>query len=104
MTTQFTDMDDVRRANAAIGHHWFDPDTLSFFSSRVGDTLYGGRYFVSSEKPPASLMTWDGQRRYTVREALPDGKVQTVGEFGEWPTRAAAVARARYLAGEVKRA
>ena len=72
-------MADIRRANKAAGRFWFSPDTLRFFKSRIGDTVYegpGGVFFVSSEKPP------HGPRAHTVRQFDPETKsVATVGPF-----------------------
>ncbi|CAB4126561.1 hypothetical protein UFOVP75_11 [uncultured Caudovirales phage] len=67
---------DVQNANAEIGHHFFDRDTLRFFGSRVLDGVEGGRYFVTSERRPRS----NDARRYTIRECV-NGKINTVGEF-----------------------
>jgi hypothetical protein len=71
----FRSIEQVKRANVALGHHFFDPDTLRFFRSRVGSTVYGGRWFVTSEQGPGDV------RRYTVREAMPDGSIATVEPF-----------------------
>jgi predicted RNA-binding Zn-ribbon protein involved in translation (DUF1610 family) len=52
------------------GSHWFDPDTLRFFSCRIGQQVYEGPegiYFVTSEK------SWSGQRAYSVRQFVPAG-------------------------------
>ena len=89
------DMAEVRRRAAAAGSHWFEPATLRFFRSRVGRTLFGGRYFVSSEQfSPTS------ERRYTVREVTPDGHVRTIGKFmGYGTSRAAQRAIAALLGG-----
>lgn len=71
-------MSDIKRANANAGNHWFDPDTLRFFSSRVSEMVYGafakgpntttalGQYFVTSER-----CGWDSPRLYTVRRFEP---------------------------------
>lgn len=85
-------LDMIRHANRAAGFHFFDADTLRFFQSRVSDTLYGGRFFVTSECPPF------GTRAWTVREAHPDGSIGTVGDFMEHATRAAAHRAARAAA------
>ena len=85
-------MDDVRRANAAIGSHWFEPSTLRFFNSRPGRTLYGGRYFVTSERYDD-----DHPRLYTIREVTPDGNIETVGEFQAYATNAEAVREIKRL-------
>lgn len=99
MPTPFSTLGDVRRAHTG---HWFDPDAMRFFGCRLpseSTLLISGRYFVSSERnetpyqPPAP-------RLYTIREALSDGKVETVGEFQGYATRAAAERAARALPHE----
>lgn len=81
----FKSMAEARAANKAAGQFWFSPDTMEFFSSRVETGLIRGRFFVSSEVPPAL-----GQRRYTVREARDDGTVTTVGIECGYSTKVAA--------------
>ena len=92
----------IRAANAALGHYFFDADTLRFFGSRISEDVYGGRYFVTSERdrPVSSRFpaAWNGERRYTVREAAPDGSISTVGTFGGYRTLAAAKRAAQALA------
>lgn len=73
-------MDDVIAANRAINHHWFDRDTMRFFGTRIESRLIAGKRFITSEKPPS------GRRRYTIREAMPDGTIDTVGEFCQFAT------------------
>jgi hypothetical protein len=100
----FRDIGQVRYANNQLGHHFFDRDTLRFFSSRVHDDLYGGRYFVTSERDESYGSfgaAWDGERRYTIRKANPDGSIETVGQFGQYGSRSGAHAAAARLAGEV---
>lgn len=70
-------MMDVERANRAAGKHWFDADTRRFFGSRIGDNLYGGRFFVSSERKGFDTSA----RAYSVRVALDDGEIADAGEF-----------------------
>ncbi len=78
----------IREANRDAGFHWFDADTLRFFGSRISEASFDGRYFVTSE--------WDGfnhaARLYSIREAMSDGQVDTVGDFQEFATRAQAIA------------
>lgn len=76
-------MQAVKRANTEAGFHWFEPDSMRFFKSRVGDRvipLDDGCLFVSSEKAPYE------QRKYSVRRAYDDGHVETVGEFQKYKT------------------
>jgi len=75
----FETMADVRAANKAIGHHWFSPGAKTFFRSRVGRTLYGGRYFISSEQ-----FSERAPRFYTIREVSHDGQIRTVGTFQQY--------------------
>jgi hypothetical protein len=88
---------DIERANYYAGQHFFERDTMRFFSSRVLDGVYGGRYFVTSERRGFD----DYRRAYTIRVARDDGSIETVGEFldiGSSATahrRAAKVAQAR---------
>lgn len=89
----FTSMDSVRRANSEGGWYFFSVSTLRFFHSRVSERLYGGRYFVTSERGP------DEVRRYTVREALPTGDVVTVGTFQAYASASGAHAACKRLAG-----
>jgi hypothetical protein len=97
----YNSMTDVRRANANRGHHWFDPETLQFFRSRVGRTLYGGRYFISSEQNKGYYPEYYCYpRMYTVRVVNADGSIDTVGEFQAYETRAQAIAAIKRLLRE----
>jgi len=88
----FETMRDIKNANHRAGFNWFDAGTMRFFNSRVGTKVYGGRYFVSSEQ------NGDNPRRYTVRKALPSGRIETVGDFGAYKTLGEATKEARRLA------
>jgi hypothetical protein len=80
----------------AAGSHWFDRDTLRFFSCRVSEKVYqgsGGIYFVTSEK------CGDQPRAYSVRKYSPETKqIDTVGDFNSL-TRAQAHREAVTAAG-----
>jgi len=107
-TTQrtFDDIAHVKAANRNLGHYFFERDTMRFFQTRIGSTLYGGRYFVTSERDEAYgsiSAAWDGQRRYTVRRANGDGSITTVGEFGQYASSATANAAADRMAREEAR-
>ena len=101
--TGFSTISDIKRANVAAGHHFFDASSLRFFRSEILPTVYGGRYFVTSEQFVGS----DGSaetRRYTVRSVSEDGTaIDTVGEFQQYATvgQARAAAKAVALFGRV---
>lgn len=98
------DMTEIERRYApGPGRHWFDPDTMRFFRSRLPKTGFegpGGVYFVSSELPAGgSGYTVRGRRAYKVRRLTGPGKIDTVGPFCEY-TRAVAWRLARQYAAE----
>lgn len=66
----FKTISDVRAANKAAGHHFFDRDTMRFFRSRVVSGLYAGRYFITRE-------IFGERPTFTVREVSPSGKVES---------------------------
>jgi hypothetical protein len=66
------DIQEIENANRRAGLHFFDSDTLKFFSSRVDYMVYsgaGGIFFVTSEKFRSSRGS--EPRAYTVREFNP---------------------------------
>lgn len=88
----------LKNANAASGGNWFSPATIRFFNSRIprNDTrLIHGRYFVSSEQ-----FDHDAPRLYTIREALSDASVETIGEFQGYVSADAARRAAQQLPAE----
>lgn len=85
----FYSVGQIRQANERSGQHFFEPGTMRFFGSRVGNKVHGGAFFVTSEQSgfdPAS------PRRYSLRFARPDGHVEQVGEFLAYGTQARAEA------------
>lgn len=78
----FESMSHLRAANKVAEHHFFERDTMKFFSSRIESGLYKGRYFVTSEQYDS-----ESPRLYTVRHAREDGTIHTVGEFQHFKTR-----------------
>lgn len=77
----FTTIADVRAANKAAGQHWFERGTMRFFQTRIESALYGGRCFITSEQCPIGT---GHPRLYSIREALPTGRIETVGEFQQY--------------------
>lgn len=92
----YWNIDEIKRANASRGHFFFSPDTMRFFRSRILSGVYGGRYFVTSERFIASDGSRPG-RRYTVRVAADDGECDTAEPDGFQAFRSAKGAKARAL-------
>jgi len=83
----YADMDDVRAANEQIGNHWFDRSTMKFFKTRIESRLIAGKRFITSERGPHDM-----RKRFTIREAQPDGSIDTIGNFQQFATLAQAKA------------
>lgn len=86
----------IKEANARAGFHFFKPDAMRFFRSRVLDTVYGGRYLITSERYVSGRMP-NEPRLFTVRQCDDKGNVTTVGVFQEHATKAQAVAAIKRL-------
>jgi hypothetical protein len=86
MTYTYKTMADVKEAVRLIGNHWFDKETMRFFNCRIESRLLRGSYFVTSERQPG-----EHPRLFSVRQAQPDGSIQTIGKFQEHKTLAAAL-------------
>lgn len=87
----------IKDANRAAGYHWFDPDTMRMFGTKVLPTVYqgpGGVYFVTQDD------NFDRTKRaYTVRRFDPaTGDVDTVGELNGTANLAKARLKALNLA------
>jgi hypothetical protein len=80
-TFVYQTIEDVKAANRAIGNHWFDRSTMSFFNCKIESGLIAGRYFITSEKNE------DRPRLFSVRAAMPDGSIDTIGEFQAYISR-----------------
>lgn len=76
---KFMSMREVKMANTTAGYYFFSPGAMRFFHSRVCSALYG-RYFVTGERGPNT------GERFTIREVLDDGGIETVGEFMKYST------------------
>lgn len=97
-------MRDAIDAAKRAGSHFFDPDTLRFFGSRVSEYGYrgadGALYFVTSERDRGPYPAWDGRRLYTVRrmDAADPSDISDVGGFGAYAYWGAAHAAAKRAA------
>lgn len=81
----YNSINEIKEANASIGAHFFEPATMRFFNSKIASrTVYGGRYFITSEQFVGSDHVAQ-PRRYTIR-ACYDGRVDTVGDFQQYRT------------------
>ena len=93
-TFTYRTIEDVIAAHREIGHHYFDRSTMRAFNSKVESGAVAihdesgqptRARFITSER-----MNDEHPRLYTIREAQPDGTIETVGEFQQYRTRDAA--------------
>src|SRR5438105_11533059 len=77
-TTTFFTIKQIKKANKEAGYYFFSPDTRRFFNSRILPTVYGGRYFITSERFDSN-----SPRYYTLREVEPSGYIGTIGPFNQ---------------------
>src|SRR5258706_86348 len=95
MSKFFQSIEDIKLANKNRGYHFFEASTMRFFHSRIGDAVYGGRYFITSEQ-----REYGEPRLYTIRECDATGDINTVGEFQGYTSSAQAKAAILKLLGE----
>lgn len=85
---------DMERLNSGLGHHFFDDDTMRFFSSKIHEPVIRHRFFVTSER-----MGFDDHRRESRLRMIRDtGAIETVGDDDQ---RFPAPAKARKALGKV---
>jgi hypothetical protein len=70
----FSNMNEVKQANKYLGHHFFSPDTMKFFASKIESELYDNQCFITSEKKCFN----DYNREYNVRQAREDGSIESI--------------------------
>lgn len=81
----FKNLEEIIKANKKIGHHFFDRSTMECFHSRLYLELYGGKYFITSERYDE-----DSPDTFTIREAREDGNVVTVSDHRAYASHAVA--------------
>ena len=86
-------IEEIKIANERIGHHFFESGAMQFFASRLTDAVYGGCYFVTSERfTSREHPERDGPRKFSIRVADERGQIDTVGTRMGYDTERDAVA------------
>lgn len=71
----------IAQYDSGPGRHWFDPDTMRFFHTKLPDVAYvgpGGTFFVTREKREVGE-----PELCTVRQFVGRGEIETIGRFHE---------------------
>lgn len=79
----FRDVDEIKTAVSVAGAHFFSPNAMKYFKSKVLDNVYSGQVFVTSER------YGEESRSYTVRMCLHNGHIDTLGDFNKMTKNAA---------------
>lgn len=91
---RFRDMSEIKNANLEADGVFFRPDSMEIFGTHLEAGPFQGRFFVTSEQF-TSMRGKTYARRFTVREAMPNGAIGTVGEFQQHRTKDEAVKAAK---------
>lgn len=81
----------IERANRDAGMHWFEPESMRFFGTKIL-RYFGAGVFVTHETDPMGRGAW------SIRVASQDGNVTTFGEFHAIPNSRTATTKAKHLA------
>lgn len=65
----FNNLTELKAFHKEKGGHFFDRQTMKFFSTKIESTLIGGKYFIYSNKMPYY------DRYYKIAEGYPSGNV-----------------------------
>ena len=79
-------LDEVKARSSKGDKHWFDADSMRFFSSRVSELCWQKEdliYFVSSEADSSPTQHSGSIRGWTVRTCSKEGSINKIGEFQE---------------------
>lgn len=73
---------EAKAISKANGQHFFDPQSMRFFNSKIESELIEGRYFITSER-----YDLDSPKLYTIRQISDKGQIlDDLGEFQEFAT------------------
>ena len=90
----FTHTDQIREAAQQNGETWFDNDVMKDHGSIIYPEVYGGYWFVSSERYPG-----EKRRHYHVRQVNAYGTVMWASGVVKHGTKTLAIKAAKRAAG-----
>jgi hypothetical protein len=91
---QYTSINQIITEAERAGSHFFTIGTLRFFSSLIHKEIYGGCYFITSER---DTYRDSNPRFYTIRKYLGGLEIETVGEFCQYTSKAQAISAVKKL-------
>ncbi len=95
--------DEVRKRAKKGSPHFFDKETMSFFSSKVSELMWKDHnrniWFITSEKDNGQHEHRGSARAFTVRKIDENGDIIKVGGFQEYSTLSEARTRIKNIIG-----
>ena len=91
---QYTNIIQIISEAEKAGSHFFSKATVGWFSSRIHSEIYGGCYFITSER---DCYRNSNPRFYTIRKYEGGLGIETVGKFCQYSTKAQAVSAVKKL-------
>jgi hypothetical protein len=91
---KYTSISQIINEAESAGSHFFTIGTLRFFSSRIYKEIYGGCYFITSER---DNYRDSNPRFYTIRKYEGGLKIETVGEFCQYTSKAQSISAVKKL-------
>lgn len=82
-------IDEIKNLAEKNHSHFFDKDTMKFFSSRLSELCWKIEqeiYFITSEADQSYIKHSGSKRAFTVRKCSLNGNIETVGKFQEFST------------------
>lgn len=93
----YNSIEEIKEANHRAGGYFFSPNTMRGFKTRVLEEVYGGMYFITSDKRDEKT-----PREYTIWEARESGDILKVRGLEWFKTPEAAKKKARELAAALE--
>lgn len=77
----YSTIEDIKQKSKYSDEPWFLlPHILRDHRTRLGTIVYGGRFFITSER------SLNGDRRYTVRYCTNEGLIKNASDFQQYRT------------------
>lgn len=82
----FNSMEEIRNLNARVGLFFFQSEWMLMMDSTIESDVLYGCFFITRE------CNFDrSEHFYSIREALPDGRINTIGGFQQFETKGDAI-------------
>lgn len=90
----YKNIEEIISEAKSAGSHFFDESSMRWFNSRINRTIYGGCYFITSEK---DNMRPETPRQWSIRIYKGGLDIDTVGKFCEFDSLREAVKAVKKL-------